>query len=145
MRVGMVVALPRSFTLNRDLLYYEGEREESNSLPIAEILLIDKEAMIDVSMPIGFNEIEGSVHIVMGPNTIDKVVLTKPNAEMAYHLKLLYVQRHLNRIPVARMMVDNGAAVNILQASIMKRLGKCTDGLILTDIVLFDGNPSTQV
>ncbi|KAL3516042.1 hypothetical protein ACH5RR_022944 [Cinchona calisaya] len=65
-----------------------------------------------------------------------KVVLTKPNMDMAYHLKPLFVQGHLDKVPVTRMMVDNRAAMNILPANMVKRLGKTTKDLIPTDIVV---------
>ncbi|KAL3502904.1 hypothetical protein ACH5RR_037353 [Cinchona calisaya] len=82
------------------------------------------------------SETESSVQIVKRPNIADKVNLTKPNAEMAYHLKPLFIQGHLNKIPVPRMMVGNRAMVNILSANMMKRLGKTMKDLVPTDIVV---------
>ncbi|KAL3533586.1 hypothetical protein ACH5RR_007107 [Cinchona calisaya] len=79
---------------------------------------------------------KGSVQIIKGTNMVDKVILTKPNSKMAYHLKPFFVQRHLNGILVSRIMVDNGAPVNILAANIMKRLGKTIEDLVPTDIVI---------
>ncbi|KAL3507287.1 hypothetical protein ACH5RR_032669 [Cinchona calisaya] len=54
---------------------------------------------------------------------------------MAYHLKPLFVQEHLNGVPVARKMVDISAVANMLPASMMKRLEKSTKDLILSDIM----------
>ncbi|KAL3509699.1 hypothetical protein ACH5RR_029100 [Cinchona calisaya] len=55
---------------------------------------------------------------------------------MAYHLKPLFMQGHLNGLPVASLMVDNGVAMNVLPANMMKGLGKSIENLIPTDIVL---------
>ncbi|KAL3516726.1 hypothetical protein ACH5RR_023628 [Cinchona calisaya] len=92
--------------------------------------------MVDIPTPIEVCKIKGSVQIIEGLNVANKVVLTKPNIEMAYHLKLLFMQGHLNGIPLTRMMVDNGAAVNILLARMMKRMGKTTEDLAPMDIVV---------
>ncbi|KAL3533435.1 hypothetical protein ACH5RR_006956 [Cinchona calisaya] len=88
-------------------------------------------------MPIEVNETEDSVQIIKGPNMVNRVVLTKPYTELAYHLKPLFVQGHLNGILVARMMVDNGTVVNILPARMMK-LGKSIEDLIPKDIVVIN-------
>ncbi|KAL3533237.1 hypothetical protein ACH5RR_006758 [Cinchona calisaya] len=45
-------------------------------------------------------------------------------------------RRTFERVPVARIMVDNGAAMNILPASLKKILGKSIEDLIRTDIVV---------
>ncbi|KAL3504148.1 hypothetical protein ACH5RR_033989 [Cinchona calisaya] len=119
-----------------DQPYYETKQDESNLLVVAKILLPDKEEEVEISASIGVDEINGSVQIVRGPNMADKVVLTRPNTEMVYHLKPLFVQGHLNRVPGARMKEDNGAAMNILPASMMNRLGKCIEDLILTNIMV---------
>ncbi|KAL3500107.1 hypothetical protein ACH5RR_039200 [Cinchona calisaya] len=109
--INMVVALYRSFMPSEEQLYYVREQEELN------------------------RETEDSVQIRKGPNMAIKVILTKQNAKMAYHLKPLFVQGHLNGITVSRMMVDNRAKWN-LSGQYDKRLGKTTEDLIPTNIVV---------
>ena len=51
-------------------------------------------------------------------------MLEKPVEAMARHIKPLFIQVHLEGVPVSRVLVDNGAAVNILPSSMIKKLGK---------------------
>ncbi|KAL3510456.1 hypothetical protein ACH5RR_029857 [Cinchona calisaya] len=106
--VSMVVALPSSFMPDGEQPYHDEEQEESSSLVVVEMLLTDKREDVEISTPIAANEIEGSVQIIEGSNMADKVVLTKCNTKMAYHLWPLFLEGHLNGVLVARMMVQNG-------------------------------------
>ena len=51
---------------------------------------------------------------------------------MSSHLKPLYVGAHFDGVPVSKVLVDTGATVIILPASIMRKLKKGSDELILT-------------
>ncbi|KAI5338999.1 hypothetical protein L3X38_018271 [Prunus dulcis] len=62
-----------------------------------------------------------------------KVCYEMPTKRMASHLKRLYVGAHFDGIPVSKVLVDTGATVNILLASIMKKLKKGLDELIPTE------------
>jgi hypothetical protein len=62
-------------------------------------------------------------------------VFKKP-AELGDHLKPLYIRGHLNSTPVARMLVDGGAAVNVLPYSTFKKLGKTDAELIKTNMMI---------
>jgi hypothetical protein len=59
------------------------------------------------------------------------------------HLKPLYVQGHIDRKPISRMLVDGGAAVNLMSYSIFKKLGREDDKLVKTNLMLngVGGNP----
>ncbi|CAL2229158.1 unnamed protein product [Prunus armeniaca] len=63
----------------------------------------------------------------------EKVCYEMPTKKMASHLKPLYVSAHFDGIPVSKVLVDIGATVNILPASVMKKLKKSSDDLILTE------------
>ena len=54
-------------------------------------------------------------------NDVSKTSITfnKPIALMAKHLKPLYVKAHFNGIPVSKVLVDNGASINILPSQMM--------------------------
>ena len=64
-----------------------------------------------------------------------EAVFTKPK-ESVNHLKPLYVRGHLDGTPISRMLVDGGAAVNLMPYSLYQKLGKRDDELIRTNMTL---------
>lgn len=56
--------------------------------------------------------------------------------EMTQHLKSLYIRAHFEGRPISRVPIDNGAAVNILPMTTMRRIGKSESDLILIDLVI---------
>ena len=63
-----------------------------------------------------------------------KIVFEKPTLSMCQHLKPLYIKGHMDGRPVNRVLVDNGAAVNILPTSMLRKLFKTESDLIATDV-----------
>ena len=63
-----------------------------------------------------------------------KIVFEKPILSVCQHLKPLYIKAHMDGRPVNRVLVDNGAAVNILPTSMLRKLFKTKRDLIATDI-----------
>jgi hypothetical protein len=51
-----------------------------------------------------------------------EAVFTKPK-ESINHLKPLFVRGHIDGIPIAKMLVDGGAAVNLMPYSFYRKLG----------------------
>jgi hypothetical protein len=68
------------------------------------------------------------------------VIFEKPREKNYKHLKALYLKGYINGHPVNRMLVDTGAAVNIMPYSVLRRLGRSTEDLIKTNITLSDFN-----
>ncbi|KAM1270130.1 hypothetical protein ACFX2I_002239 [Malus domestica] len=66
----------------------------------------------------------------------DKMVFSRPNISLANHLKSIYVITHLEGMPFKRILIDGGAAVNVLPAKQIKRLGRGTEDLIPTDLTV---------
>ncbi|CAN6581722.1 unnamed protein product [Malus baccata var. baccata] len=64
----------------------------------------------------------------------DEMVFSHPNISLANHLKPIYVSAHLEGVPFKRILIDGGAAVNVLPAKQMKRMGRSTEDLIPTDL-----------
>jgi hypothetical protein len=60
------------------------------------------------------------------------------------HLKALYLKGYINGQPVSRMLVDTGAAVNIMPYSVLRKLGHSVGDLIKTNITLSDFNGQTS-
>lgn len=52
-----------------------------------------------------------------------EAVFTKPK-ESINHLKPLYVCGHIDGTPISRMLIDGGAAVNLMSYSMYRKLGK---------------------
>ena len=69
-------------------------------------------------------------------NTVPKTTITfnNPTIVMARHLKPLYVKAHFNGILVSKVLVDNGASVNILSFRMMKHLQKIEKDLVEANI-----------
>jgi hypothetical protein len=64
-----------------------------------------------------------------------EVAFTKPK-ESANHLKSLFVRGHIDGIPIAKMLVDGGATVNLMPYSLYKKFGKQDDELVKTNMTL---------
>jgi hypothetical protein len=71
-----------------------------------------------------------------------EVVFEKPE-ESSQHLKSLYIWGHIDGKPISRMLVDGGAAVNLMAYSIFKKLGREDGELVKTNLMLngMGGNP----
>jgi hypothetical protein len=72
-----------------------------------------------------------------------KEVMFKKPKESSQHLKSLYVRGHIDGKPISRMLVDGGAAINLMPYSVFKKLGRKVDKLIKTNLMLnsMGGNP----
>ena len=77
----------------------------------------------------------------LGPQSI---IFEKPKEKSYKHLKGLYLKGFLDGKSMNRMLVDTGAAVNLMPYSVMRRLGRSTADLIKTNVMLndFNGQPS---
>jgi hypothetical protein len=72
------------------------------------------------------------------------VIFEKPQAKNIKHLKALYLKGYINSQPVNKMLVDTGAAINIMPYSVLCRLGRSTGDLIETNVTLSDFNGQTS-
>jgi hypothetical protein len=68
------------------------------------------------------------------------VIFEKPWEKNYKHLKALYLKGYINGHPVNKMLVDTGAAVNVMPYSVLRRLGCSAEDLIKTNIMLSDFN-----
>jgi hypothetical protein len=65
-------------------------------------------------------------------------IFEKPWEKNYKHLKALYLKGYINGHPVNKMLVDTGAAVNIMPYSVLRRLGHSAEDL--TNVTLSDFN-----
>jgi hypothetical protein len=64
-----------------------------------------------------------------------EAAFTKPK-ESVNHLKPLFMRGHIDGIPIAKMLVDGGVAVNLMPYSLYRKLGKQDDELVKTNMTL---------
>jgi hypothetical protein len=64
-----------------------------------------------------------------------EAAFTKPK-ESINHLKPLFVRGHIDGILIAKMLVDEGATVNLMPYSLYRKLGKQDDELVKTNMTL---------
>jgi hypothetical protein len=77
----------------------------------------------------------------LGPQPI---IFEKPKEKSYKHLKGLYLKGLIDGKPFNRMLVNTGAAVNLMPYSVLRRLGRSSADLIKTNVMLndFNGQPS---
>jgi hypothetical protein len=65
-----------------------------------------------------------------------KEAMFKKPEESSQHMKSLYVWGHIDEKPISRMLVDAGAAINMIPYSVFKKLGWEDDELMKTNMTL---------
>jgi hypothetical protein len=72
----------------------------------------------------------------------ESAIFNKPEKHL--HLKALYLKGFIDGKPMTKMLVDGGAAVNLMPCTIFWKLGKGVDDLLKIDVRLqdFSGNTS---
>jgi hypothetical protein len=50
----------------------------------------------------------------------------------------LYIQGHIDGIPISKMLIDGSVAVNLMLYSIFKKFGREDDELVKTNLTLND-------
>jgi hypothetical protein len=56
--------------------------------------------------------------------------------ESSQHLKVLYIQGHIDGKPISRMHIDGGTVVNLMPYSVFRNLGRNDDELVKTNLTL---------
>ena len=67
---------------------------------------------------------------------LGKIIFEKPSKRMSQHLKPLFIKVHMDGIPINRVLVDNGAIVNILPWGMLKKINKIKEYLIRSDVLV---------
>jgi len=62
----------------------------------------------------------------------------KPKDEKHQHLKALFLKGFVDGKPITKMLVDGGAAVNIMPYAMLRKLGKSNENLTKMDMMLKD-------
>jgi hypothetical protein len=75
--------------------------------------------------------------LIFGPQPVN---FEKPREKNYKHLKALYLKGYINGHPVSKMLVDTGAAVNIMTYLVLYQLGRSAEDLIKINVTLSDFN-----
>jgi hypothetical protein len=65
--------------------------------------------------------------------------------ELVNHLKPHFVRGHIDGIPIARMLVNGGATVNLMPYSLYRKLGKQDYELVKTKMMLCDVGTDSSI
>ncbi|CAN1836506.1 hypothetical protein LINPERHAP1_LOCUS34796 [Linum perenne] len=112
------------------------EFDEPESSLTKEDSLLNEKAVMSVMASKGKGIMEEELSDV--PNHL--VVFKEPEPNMLRHLRPLYIKARLDEVPVSRVLVDNGAAVNVMPTRMLKKLGKNTGDLIPTEVFVTSFN-----
>ena len=86
---------------------------------------------------------EESARLTLDPQ---QAVFEKPIGSDHLHLKALYINGFINGKPASKMLVDGGAAVNMMPMTTFRKIGKLPEELIKTNMTLRDyGGRSSEV
>ncbi|XP_068323179.1 uncharacterized protein [Pyrus communis] len=64
------------------------------------------------------------------------MVFSRPSLTLANHFKPIYVTTHLEGIPFKKVLIDGGAAVNVLSYKQMEKMCRNEEDLILMDLTV---------
>jgi hypothetical protein len=93
----------------------------------------DMDINMVLTLPVKFRCAEEEVaQMCLDPK---EAVFEKPE-ESSQHTKPLYIRVHIDGRIISRMLVDGGAAVNLMSYSIFKKLGREDDELMKTNLTL---------
>jgi hypothetical protein len=92
---------------------------------------------IDINMVFTLSvEFRGAMEEVAQMCLCPKEAMFKKPEESSQHIKPLYVRGHIDERPISRMLIDSGAAINLMPNSIFKELGRVDDEIVKTSLML---------
>jgi hypothetical protein len=95
--------------------------------------LIGMDINMVFTLPAEFRGIEEEVaQMCLNPK---EAMFEKPE-ESSQHLKPLYIRGYIDGKPVSKMLIDGGAAVNLMTYTVFKKLGSLDDELVNTNLTL---------
>ncbi|CAL8117903.1 unnamed protein product [Prunus armeniaca] len=66
----------------------------------------------------------------------DQLCFSKPTKEMANHLRPLFITANFGGVPIPKIMVDGGAAINLLPHRMLSKMGRIEADLIPTRLTV---------
>jgi hypothetical protein len=104
------------------------------------VVLLQKEFMDPVDWDVSDEKL-GMAQLTLEPT---QAIFEKTEDEKRQHLKALFFKGFVNGKPGTKMLVDEGAAVNLMPYTILRKIRKSDENLTQTDMMLvdFEGNIS---
>ncbi|BFG34688.1 hypothetical protein CerSpe_209620 [Prunus speciosa] len=134
MPVNMVYILPALYRSKEDQPgYMEGDSLIGDH-PTALIHIIDDHDERPEILKMNESSTAGKIENSKGG--IPRVFFTKPTRAMIKHLRPLFISAKINGVPFKKVLIDEGAAVNILPFKRLEKLGKNKADLIPTDLTV---------
>jgi hypothetical protein len=112
----------------------DGKGDDKPRADINIVVFLPKEFMAPVDSDASDEEL-GMAQLTLEPK---QAIFDKPEDGKIQHLKALFLKGYVNGKPVTRMLVDGGAAVNLMPYTMMHKIRKSDEDLNQTDIMLFD-------
>jgi hypothetical protein len=84
---------------------------------------------------------ETAAQLMLDPQ---QCIFDKPDESRHWHLKALYVSKFVNGKPMSKILVDGGAATNIMSMTTFRRIGKGSKDLIKINVILKDFKGGTS-
>jgi hypothetical protein len=118
----------------------DGEEDYKPRADINMVVFLPKEFMAPVDLDVSDEEL-GMAQLTLEPK---QAIFEKPDDGKRQHLKDLFLKGYVNGKPVIRMLVDEGAAVNLMSYTMLRKIGKFDEYLTQNDMMLvdFEGNVS---
>jgi hypothetical protein len=115
-------------------------KDDKPQADINMVVLLPEEFIAPVDLDMSDEEL-GMAQLTLESK---QAIFEKPEDEKRQHLKALFLKGFVNGKPVIRMLVDGGAAVNLMPHTMLRKIGKSDEDLTQTDMMLVDfkGNVS---
>ena len=113
----------------------DGQQLGSSAAPINMVFMLPSEFMAPND-----NYEEQDLEEAMAQLNLEPIPATFETTEdeKCKHLKALFLKGFVDGKPVMEMLVDGGAAVNIMSYAMLRKLGKSSEDLTKTDMMLKD-------
>jgi hypothetical protein len=124
--------------VQRPNLKADGGEDDKPQASINMVVFLPKEFMTQVDLDVSDEEL-GMAQLTLEPK---QAIFEKPEDGKRQHLKALFLKGYVNGKPVTRMLVDGGAAVDLIAYTMLRKIGKSDEDLTQTDMMLvdFEGN-----
>ncbi|KAH7841185.1 hypothetical protein Vadar_026706 [Vaccinium darrowii] len=143
---NMVFVLPTAFMAKEGQpSSMDGDVEASGDTPeISSIAPVANIPVLKASTPEASDSQIPSIVVLKDeptayrPSPVASVLFEKLDPLMTQHLRPLYIQGHLDGIPVNRILVDNGSAANLMPRFMLVKLGKGDQDLLPSSASISD-------
>jgi hypothetical protein len=97
-----------------------GKEDDKPQADINMVVFLPKEYMAPVDSDVSDEEL-GMTQLTLEPK---QAIFEKPEDGKRQHLKALFLKVYVNGKPITRMLVDGGAAVNLMPYTMLRKIGK---------------------